>query len=108
MMQSLKFILTVAWNPSGFHVVFAFPNGLKFDTAYHIYTTEILERIKNWWKGQRAGNTRKMIVHADNARLHTAKLSMDFMNANRMTRAPDLCYSPDLAPSDFFLFGDVK
>jgi hypothetical protein len=33
---------------------------------------------------------------------------MDFMDANRMTRAPHPPYSPDLAPSDFFLFGAVK
>jgi hypothetical protein len=36
------------------------------------------------------------------------KLSMDFVNANRITRAPNPPYSPDLAPSDFFLFADVK
>jgi hypothetical protein len=33
---------------------------------------------------------------------------MDFMNANRMTRAPNPPYSPDLAPPDFFLFENVK
>jgi hypothetical protein len=33
---------------------------------------------------------------------------MDFIDANRMTRAPDPPYAPDLAPSAFFLFGAVK
>jgi hypothetical protein len=33
---------------------------------------------------------------------------MGFIDANRITRVPHLPYSPDLAPSDFFLFGDVK
>jgi hypothetical protein len=79
-------MLTVAWNPSGFHVLAARPRGLKFNAGY--YTTEILERIKNWLKGQGAGSTRKLIVPADNTQPHTAKLSMDFMDANRMTRAP--------------------
>jgi hypothetical protein len=37
-----------------------------------------------------------------------AKLAMDFIDANRMTRAPHPLYSPDFASSDFFLFGDVK
>jgi hypothetical protein len=73
-----------------------------------ISTTERLERIKNWWKEQGSGITRKLIVHTDNARPHTAKSSMDFMNAKRMTRVPHPPDSPDLAPSDFFLFGDVK
>jgi hypothetical protein len=79
-------MLTVAWNPSGFHVLTTLPRGLKFNAGY--YTTEMLERIKNWLKGQGAGSTRKMIVHADNTKPHTAKLSMDFMDANRMTQAP--------------------
>jgi hypothetical protein len=30
------------------------------------------------------------------------------MEANMMTKAPHLPYSSDLAPSDFFLFGEVK
>jgi hypothetical protein len=33
---------------------------------------------------------------------------MDFMDANRMTRALHPPDSPSLAPSDFFLFRDVK
>jgi hypothetical protein len=33
---------------------------------------------------------------------------MDFMDVNRMTRAPHPPCSPDSAPSDFFLFEDVK
>jgi hypothetical protein len=49
-----------------------------------------------------------LIVHADSARPHTAKLSMAFVDANRMTRALHLPDSPDLARSAFFLFGDVK
>jgi hypothetical protein len=37
-----------------------------------------------------------------------AKLSMDFIDANRMMSALHPPYSPDFAPSDFFLFGDVE
>jgi hypothetical protein len=59
-------------------------------------------------EGQRAGSTRKLIVHADNLRPHTARLSIDFMNANRMTRASHPPHLPDLASSGFLIFGDVK
>jgi hypothetical protein len=97
---------TVTRNHSGFHVVTALAKGLKCNAGY--YTTEILERIKNWWKEQGASSTRELIVHADNVRPHTAELRMDFMDANRMTRAPHPSHSPDFAPSHFFLFGDVK
>jgi hypothetical protein len=35
-------------------------------------------------------------------------MSRDYIGLNRMKQAPHLPYSPDLAPSDVFLFGDVK
>jgi hypothetical protein len=47
-------------------------------------------------------------LHADNARPHTAKVSTDYVTRNRMKRAPHPPDSPDLASSDFFLFGYVK
>jgi histone-lysine N-methyltransferase SETMAR len=47
-------------------------------------------------------------VHADNARPHTAKLSTQYFDENRMKSAPHPPYSPDLAPSNFYLFGYVK
>jgi hypothetical protein len=55
-----------------------------------------------------AGNKRKLLVHEDNARLYTTKLSTQYFNENRMKSAPHLPYSSDLAPSDFYLFGYVK
>jgi hypothetical protein len=51
---------------------------------------------------------RKLIVHSDNARPHTAKKALDFFEQNRMERAPHPPYSPDLAPCDFYRFGYVK
>jgi hypothetical protein len=35
-------------------------------------------------------------------------MSRDYIILNRMKQAPHLLYSPDLAPSDFFLFGYVN
>jgi hypothetical protein len=37
-----------------------------------------------------------------------AKLPMDFPEPNAMTTAFHLAYSPAIAPSDLFLFGDGK
>jgi hypothetical protein len=34
--------------------------------------------------------------------------SLEYLEANGMEKAPHPPYSPDLAPSDFFLFGCVK
>jgi hypothetical protein len=36
------------------------------------------------------------------------RITQRFLESNAMKRAPDPAYSPDLAPSDFYLFGYVK
>jgi hypothetical protein len=55
-----------------------------------------------------AGNEQKLLVHADNARPHTTKLSTQHFNEDRMKSAQYPPYSPDLVPSDFRLFGYAK
>jgi hypothetical protein len=47
--------------------------GRKFNAGYYI--AEILEPLPQWRSIEAAGNQRKLLVHADNARPHTAKLS---------------------------------
>jgi hypothetical protein len=106
MIQSPKSMITVAWNASGVHILAALLKGAKFNASY--YTSEILEEIRNWPDAHRTKRTRSLIVHVDNARPHTARASLDYLEANGMERAPYPPYSPDLAPSDSFLFGHVK
>jgi histone-lysine N-methyltransferase SETMAR len=61
-----------------------------------------------WGKTRVGGSDRKLIVHADNTRAHTARVTLEFLKHNGMKRAPHLPYSPDLAPSDSYLFGYIK
>jgi hypothetical protein len=49
-----------------------------------------------------------LIVHADNARPHTAKMTSQFMEQNSIQRAPRPVYSLDLIPFDFYRFGYVE
>jgi histone-lysine N-methyltransferase SETMAR len=44
----------------------------------------------------------------DNASPHGSKQTTDFLSSLRLISAPHPPYSPDLAPSDFYLFGKVK
>jgi hypothetical protein len=99
-------MLTIVWNPSGFHIVKALPKGSKFSAQY--YTNNILIAISDWRRlaGKRIPN--KLWVHADNARPRNAKVSTDFIALNRMKQTIHAPYSPDLVPRDFFLFGYVK
>jgi histone-lysine N-methyltransferase SETMAR len=80
--------------------------GRKFNAGYYI--AETLEPLSQWRSIEAAGNERPLLAHADNARPHTAKLSTQYFNENRMKSAPHPRYSPDLAPSDFYLLGYVK
>jgi hypothetical protein len=99
-------MLTIVWNPRGFHFITVLEKGHKFNAGDNI--AEILEPLSQWHSIEAADNDRKLLVHADNARPHTAKLSTQSFNEDRMKSAPRPSYSPDLALSDFYLFGDVK
>jgi hypothetical protein len=99
-------MLTIVWNPPRFHLIRALEKGHKFNAGY--YMAEILEYLPQWRSIEAARNKRILLVHADNTRPHTAKLSAQYFNQNRMKSAPHPPYSPDLAPSDFDLFDYVK
>jgi histone-lysine N-methyltransferase SETMAR len=99
-------MLTIVWNPRGLHLIRVLENDCKFNTGYYI--AEILQPLSQWCSTEAAANERKLLMHADNARTHTAKLSIQYSNENQMKSAPRPPYSPDLAPSDFYLFGDAK
>jgi histone-lysine N-methyltransferase SETMAR len=104
-------MLTIGWNPRGFHLINVLEKGRKFNTNYYI--AEILDPLSYcpivpMALNEAAGNKRRLLVHADNARPHTAKLSTQYFNENRMKSVPHPPYSADLAPSDFSLFGYVK
>jgi hypothetical protein len=104
--QSPKFMLTVVWNPIGFHVLKALLKECKFNAQY--YTNGILVAISDWRRQTGGTRLNKLWVHSDNARPHTAKMLRDYVGFNRVKQAPHPLYSPDLSPSYFFLFGYVK
>jgi hypothetical protein len=105
-MKSENVMITILWNPSCFHLVKLLPKGLRSDASS--YVTQILDPLSVWCGMQIGRTNRKLIVHADNARPHTVKVTLNFMERNAMKRAPHPSYSPDLVPLDFYLFGHVK
>jgi transposase len=101
--QDKKIMVTIAWNALGFDLVEDLPKGRRFNAKYYRNNilTELI-RIR-----PRAGE-RNLVIHADNASLHTAQKCRTFCAENGMRLATHPPYSPDLALSDFFLFGYVK
>jgi hypothetical protein len=104
--QSPKLMLTIVWNPRGFHIVKAIPKSGKFSAQY--YTNNILIAISDWRRLAEEKSPNKIWVPAHNARSHNAKLSTDFIALNRMKQATHPPYSPDLALSNFFLLATSK
>jgi hypothetical protein len=47
-------------------------------------------------------------LHLDNVRSHTSQSSVECIDHHKFVRLPDPPYSPDLVPSDFYLFGTLK
>ena len=49
-----------------------------------------------------------ILLQQDNAKVHTCKLAMDAVERNGYELISHPAYSPDLAPSDYFLFPNLK
>ena len=49
-----------------------------------------------------------ILLQQDNARVHTCKIAMDAVERNGYKLIPHHAYSLDLAPSDYFLFPNLK
>ena len=54
------------------------------------------------------GDWRTFLLHHDNATPHTATITLASLGENHMDMVPHPPYSPDLAPSDYFLFPEIK
>jgi hypothetical protein len=99
-------MLTLVWDPTGFAVVAAIESGCKFNAGYDV--SKLLTPLSEWLRERGGGNCRKLIVHADNARPNKATMSQQFLAQNAMVVVVHPPYSPDPAPSDFYLFAHVK
>ena len=106
MIGAKKFMFTIFWNPHGFLLVKILPKSAKFNEDYFI--NEILEPINELTKNMRVKSEQKLILHYDNARPHTSQKVFDYLRSHNIEKAPHPPFSPDIAPSDFFLFGHVK
>jgi hypothetical protein len=67
----------------------------KFNAMHSV--TETLSPLSEWRASDVPENDRKLIVHADNARLHTVRLSVEFFEDNRMKTVSHPPRSPDIA-----------
>jgi len=82
------------------------PPGQTVNAAFYVKVLKCLrENVRRKRPDQWRNNT--WLLHHDNAPAHAALVTR-FLTDNNMTVVPRPPYSPDLAPSDFFLFPKLK
>ena len=68
-----------------------------------------LDQLRTAIRKKRRGKLSKgILLQQDNARVHTCKIAMDAVERNGCELIPHPAYSPDLGPSDYFLFPNLK
>jgi len=73
------------------------------------YYKGLLERLRNDVRRKRPEKwVNGFVLHHDNAPCHTSLLVRHFLANKNITVCPQPPYSPDLAPTDFWLFPKVK
>ena len=79
-------------------------------TVNQDYYLEVLKRLRE--KGRRKWSkifaNKLWILHHDNAPAHTALSVREYLTTKQITVLEHPAFSPDLAPSDFFLFPKIK
>ena len=71
--------------------------------------SKLVRPAENRHLEKRRGKLSKgVLLQQDNARIHTCKVALDAVERNGYELIPHAAYSPDLVPSDFFLFPNLK
>ena len=96
-----KVMTTVFWDAKGVIMLDFLPNR---STITGVYYANSLDQLKN----AEVNSLKGVLLQQDNARVHTCKVAMDAVERNGYELIPHPAYSPDLAPSDFFLFPNLK
>jgi hypothetical protein len=102
-----KFMLTVIWGVDGFHVVDLMTSQRTFNSEYFV-SHVLAPMVAKVFSRGKIPHTRRLQFHLDNCRVHFSKVTEPFVAGNHIGYVPHPPYSPDLALSYFWLFGDVK
>ena len=99
-----KVMITVFWDSRGVLLLDFLPKGETINSLRYQQKLKKLSRSIHL-KGP---NLKNVILHHDNARTHTTNATTAAIAAKGWTVLPHPAYSPDLAPSDFHMFGPLK
>jgi [histone H3]-lysine36 N-dimethyltransferase SETMAR len=102
-----KVMITVFWDCEGIIHIDYLPKGATINALY--YSNLLTGPLRDALSRVRPGklHARPLLQH-DNARPHTARMTMAAIADLRWELLPHPAYSPDLAPSDYHLFSELK
>ena len=81
----------------------------KRSTITGVYYANFLDQLRTAIREKCQGKLSKgVLLQQDKARVHTCKVAMDAVERNGYELIPHPAYLPDLAPSNFFLFPNLK
>jgi transposase len=102
-----KIKVTVFWNPNGLYVNRFLERSTSVNSAYFAeYVVRDIEFVPALQTTRQ--QKKKFIPHMSNSPGHKSRMIIEEIESLHLTLAPHPTYSPDLAPSDFFLFGYLK
>ena len=101
-----KMMVAMFWDSDGVILTHCIPQGTTVTGASHedVLRNKLLPALQE----KRPEKAARVLFHQDNAPAHRANLTQAFLRDNNFEVVPHAPYSPDLAPSDFWLFPTMK
>lgn len=101
-----KIMATIFWDAEGVITIDYMPHGRTITGQYY---ADLLGRLREDIKKKRRGKLAKgvLLLH-DNAPAHSSRVAQAAIRDSGFEEVPHPPYSPDLAPSDFYLFRLLK
>ena len=101
-----KVMASVFWDARGIIFIDYLQKGKTINGEYY---ANLLQRLSAEIKKKRPHLAKKKVLfHQDNAPVHTSVIAMAKINELKFELLPHAPYSPDLAPSDYHLFPNLK
>lgn len=101
-----KVLLSVFWDCKGVIMAHYVPHKVTITGEYH---SQLLRRLRECIKEERRGKIRAgILLQQDNAPVHTCHVATAAALECGYELLPHPAYSPDLAPSDYHLFSNLK
>lgn len=102
-----KIMVVIFWTIHGIRAIDFIDQGMSFNSEYFINNVLMpISQSESFIAAKK--QKQKYIIHMDNSPIHKSAACQSFLSEKGFSVPPHPPYSPDLAPSDFFLFGALK